>query len=296
MSDRIRLETDKTLVEVLPRLGGGITAFDLKRRGERVPVFRPWTGEWENPRALGCSPLVPWFNRISGGGFSFGDAFYPIAPNDPMEAVPIHGDGWTSRWEIVERAPLRVALRLRSRVIPPFDYEATQVLSLQGATFEMELSVTHRGDKPVPYGLGQHPWFVRTPGVTLEARAAGVWLEQPPEFPEKTEPEPIPDKWDFSAPRSLPDDFIDNGFAGWDNRARIDWADRDIAVRIEADAATRYYHVYSPDKDCDFFCFEPVTHANNAFAKPGRPEANDLRVLQPGEETSLKVRFTGELR
>jgi aldose 1-epimerase len=296
MHDRICLETDDALVEVLPRLGGGITAFDLKRGDERLPIFRPWTGEWENPRALGSNPMVPWFNRLSGGGFSFRGTFYPIAPNDPLEAFPIHGDGWRSPWEVAARTPGRVELRLRSRAIPPFDYEARQVLTLSGATFDMELSLTHCGDKPLPYGLGQHPWFVRTPGVRLKAGATGAWLEQPPDFPQKREPEPIPEKWDFSNARSLPDDFIDNGFAGWDGRARIEWTDRGIAVDIEADPATRYYHVYSPDKDCGFFCFEPVTHENNAFAKPGGPEANDLRVLQPGETTEMRVRFTGSVR
>ena len=95
------------------------------------------------------------------------------------------------------------------------------------------------------------------------------------------EPEPVPPHWDYSQPRTLPDDLIDNGFAGWDGRGRIDWTDRGIALDLEADSATRYYHVFSPDKNCGFFCFEPVTHEVNAFAKPGGPEANDLRVLMP---------------
>ncbi len=295
MRDRIRLESEDAFVEVLPRLGGSIAAFDLKRGGTRLPIFRPWTGESENPRALASSPMVPWFNRISGGGFAFRGAFYPIAPNDPLEEVPIHGDGWHSPWNVAEQDSRRVVLSLRSQAIPPFDYEARQVLTLEDAVFDMELRLTHLGAEPLPYGLGQHPWFVRTPGVRLQARAAGVWLEQPPEFPQKWEPEPIRPEWDFSAARSLPEDFIDNGFAGWDGRARIEWSDRGVALDIEADAATRYYHVYGPDKDCGFFCFEPVTHGNNAFAKPGGPEANDLRVLEPGEETWMRVRYTGSL-
>jgi aldose 1-epimerase len=127
--------------------------------------------------------------------------------------------------------------------------------------------------------------------VVLRAAAGGVWLEQPPAFPQKREPEPIPDAWNFNAPRSLPDGFIDNGYADWDGRARIAWPDRGVAVDIEADPATRFYHVYSLGKDCPILCFEPVTHANNAFGKPGGPEANALRVLARGEATSMRVRF-----
>ena len=71
--------------------------------------------------------MVPWFNRISGGGFTFGGTFYPIEPNDPT------GAGSAARRRLVvalgggEKKRDSVVLRLRSRAIPPFDYEATQV-------------------------------------------------------------------------------------------------------------------------------------------------------------------------
>ena len=96
MTDRLTLETADAVVEIVPRLGGSLSAFDLKMNGDRVPILRRWTGEWENPRALASSPMVPWFNRIPGGGFSFGGKFYPIANNDPLDRFPIHGDGWSS--------------------------------------------------------------------------------------------------------------------------------------------------------------------------------------------------------
>jgi aldose 1-epimerase len=291
MTDRNTMETDAALVEIVPRLGGSISAFDFKKGGERLPILRRWTGESENPRGLGSSPMVPWFNRISGGGFTFGGTFYPIEPNDPLEPVPLHGDGWQAAWEVVESKRDHAVLKLRSKTIPPFDYEATQIFSLSGGTFEVELRLKHHGVRPIPYGLGQHPWFVRTPGVKLQAKATGMWLEQPPEFPPKTEAAPIPQKWDFSTLRPLPDDFIDNGYAGWDGHARIEWSDRGVAVDVESDPNTRYSHVYSLGKDCPIFCFEPITHPNNALGKPGTPEANGLRVLAPGAETAMVMRL-----
>src|SRR5689334_10320589 len=117
MTDRISMETDTAYVEVVPQIGGSVSAFDLKRNGERLPILRRWTGEAENPRGMGSSPMVPWFNRISGGGFNFGGTFYPIAPNDPLEPVPIHGDGWTAAWDVIERKPSCIVLKLRSRTI-----------------------------------------------------------------------------------------------------------------------------------------------------------------------------------
>jgi aldose 1-epimerase len=291
MTALLTLETDDAIVEVVPDLGGSIAAFDVKAGGDRLPVFRRWARDSENPRSLSSSPLLPWFNRISGGGFTFAGEFHPIAPNDPLDAFPLHGDGWTSPWDVIEQGPTSLSLRLRSRAIPPFDYEATQRLTLTGATLRMDLAIRHLGPKPLPYGLGQHPWFPRTRGVTLYAPATGAWLEQPPDFAPKTEPAPIPEDWDFSTPRKLPESFFDNGFAGWNGKARIVRPENGLAVDIEADPGSRYYHVYSPGAHSPIFCFEPVTHPNNALGKPGTPEENGLRVLAPGEETSLRATF-----
>lgn len=291
MAERITLETGEAVVELVPELGGSLAAFDLKRGGELLPILRRWDGESEGGRGLASSPMVPWFNRIAGGGFNFGGTFYPIERNFPDDAFPIHGDGWLSPWEIADQGPGWVSLSIRSRQVPPFDYEATQTVTLDGSTLEMALRLKHCGTRSLPYGLGHHPWFVRTPGVTLQAHATGMWLEQPPEFPPLTETVPMPEKWNFNEPRRLPDDFIDNGYAGWNGRARIEWADRGIATVVESDSGTRYFHVYSLDKDCPIFCFEPVTHPNNALGKPGTPEANGLRVLAPGAETSMLMRL-----
>jgi aldose 1-epimerase len=290
VAKELRLESDTCIVEVISELGGSLAAFDIKTEAEHLPIMRRWSGKSSNPRSFASSPMVPWFNRISGGGFTFDGVFYPVAPNDPEEPVPLHGDGWHTPWEVVKQSPDTITLRLRSRAIPPFDYEATQVISLSGPTLDMLLSVRHLGPKPIPYGLGQHPWFVRTPAVRLHANATGVWRVQPPAFPESPTPDAIPDKWSFNRPHPLPDDFFDNGYAGWDGRARIEWLDRGIALDIEADAT--FYHAYSLGADCPIFCFEPVTHPNNALGKPGTPEENGLRVLRTGEETSLRATFT----
>lgn len=290
--DRLSMESDQALVEVAPQHGGALAAFDFKNGADRVAILRRWTGESDNPRAFACNPLVPWFNRISGGGFSFDGTFYPIAPNDPDDPFPLHGDGWLTPWQVSEASAARIVLTLRSGAIPPFDYEATQVLTLAGTALTMEISLTHLGKTPIPYGLGFHPWLERTPGVTLHAPATGAWLAQPPDFPTSPEPDPVPAKWDFSAARALPEAFIDNGFAGWSGRAEVHWQDRGVAVEIAADPAINLYHLYSLGADCPIFCFEPVTNPNGAFNKPGGPAANHLRVLTPGESTSLTMRLT----
>ena len=296
MTDRVAMESDEAYVEMLPSLGGAVTAFFLKKNGTRLAAFRRWTGERDNPLSVSCSPMVPWFNRMTGGGFSFDGTFYPIAQTLKSEPLPIHGDGWISPWTVRETSLSRIALTLRSRAVPPFDYEATETATLTGSTLSLELKVKHCGETPIPYGLGFHPWFDRTPGVTIQAPATGVWLEQPPYFPVRPIPERVPEKWDFGAPRPLPDDFVDNGFAGWNGRARIEWADTGMSLDVAAEPPVPYCHLYSPDKDSPFFCFEPVTQPFNAFGLEGAPDTRGLRVLAPGEETAIKVHFRARLR
>jgi aldose 1-epimerase len=294
MTERLQIENGEAAVEVIPLLGGSLAAFDLKRGAERLPVFRSWSGESESPRTFALVPTIPYFARISGGGIRVGGTFYPIARNDPEDAYPLHGDGWRSPWTVSEHASDRIELSLRSRAVPPFDYAAELVYALSGPVLEVTLSITHHGPTPVPYGLGLHPWFPRTPDVTLEARATGTWLEQPPKLPTEIEPDPLPAAWDFSPARRLPPEFVDNSFSGWDGRGRIEWPDQGYAVSIEADPAIERFHFYSLGADCPIFCFEQISHLIDAFNLPGAPAGTGLRVLAEGERTAMWVRYAAE--
>ncbi len=157
---------------------------------------------------------------------------------------------------------------------------------------DITLSIKHFGPEPLPYGLGHHPWFVRTPATRLHAPAKGYWAAQPPAFPPSMKTDPLPEAWDFNKPRALPGGLIDNGFAGWNGRARIEWPDRGVAVDVQADSGARFYQIYSPSTDAPIFCFEPVTQPNNAYAMPESPAETGLRVLKTGEETAMRVTFT----
>jgi aldose 1-epimerase len=295
MTEVIRLESDAAIVDLIPLLGGSVAGFDVKARGSTLPVFRRWSGESESPRTFACIPMVPFFARISGGGITIDGQFYPIERNDPEDQFPLHGDGWQRPWEVIERGERLVGLRLRSRKIAPFDYEAHLTYALDGATLHATLSITNRAERPLPYGMGLHPWFTRTPTVTLQARMDGTWNVQPPVLPTSPEPDPIPPGWDFSEGQGLPADYIDNSFTGWDGRARIEWPDEGYAVAIQADPAINLCHVYAPGPEYPFFCFEQITHMIDAFNLPAPPENTGLRALRPGEETSMEVRYAAEL-
>jgi aldose 1-epimerase len=277
---------------IVPDLGAGLAAYDVVGASGRTPLFRPCRDPSRaGPFDLALNLLVPWSNRISGGGFRFDGRFYPLAPNVPGEPYPIHGNGFSSHW-LVERATANSAeLSLRSDGPGPFRYEAHASYSLTAGVLTMRLSVRNVGAATLPFGLGFHPWLLRSAETQLQARAERVMLETHDHLPAGEAPVQSRPEWDFAAPRELPSGWINNAFLGWDGRASVLWPERGLELDIEADPPLSTYIVYSPSAGADFFCFEPVTHPVDAHNLPGRPEAHGLTILAPQEAMSATCRF-----
>src|SRR5215469_4069045 len=82
---------------ILPDLGAGLAWYDLVTSGGREPIFRACRDFFQaHPFDLALNLLVPWSNRISGGGFAFEGEVHRLEPNLPGENFPIHGNGFSS--------------------------------------------------------------------------------------------------------------------------------------------------------------------------------------------------------
>ena len=163
--------------------------------------------------------------------------------------------------------------------------------SLEQGALRVTLKVTNRGPDRLPFGLGLHPWFPRTPGTTLQARAAVVTLEDRLHLPNGQIAVASREEWNFSAHRRLPHGWINNEFSPWDGHAEIIWSDRGLRLSIEAEGALSAYILYSPAFDADFFCFEPVTHLVDAHNRAGGPKANGLAILDHRDDLAIACRF-----
>jgi aldose 1-epimerase len=279
-------------VVIVPALGAGLASYDLVSDGRRESLFRPCRDLTRaTPFDLASNLLVPWSNRISGGGFQFGGRFYPLQPNLDGEPTPIHGNGFSSTWAVVEATAATATLAFDSDGPGSFMFAAEVCYALEAGTLRVAAKVTNRGRDKLPFGLGLHPWLPRTPGTTLQARATMVTLEDALHLPAGQVPVASREDWDFSTPRRLPDGWINNDFSPWDGQAEIVWTDRRLRLRIEAGRALSAYIVYSPAFDADFFCFEPVTHLVNAHNRSGGPEANGLVLLDSGDDLATACRF-----
>ncbi len=279
---------------VFPHMGAGLARYDLVAEGKRESILRPAPTSPRSPFELALNLLIPWSNRISGGGFTWEGAFHSLAPNLAGEEFPIHGDAFQGVWQVREARRALVHLAFANRGIGPFRYDAEIAYRLEGGALTMELSIVSRSSIPLPFGFGFHPWFVRTKETSLQAPATTVWLEDARHLPTGSIPAAERPEWDFTSPRLLPEGWINNGFEGWNGAARIDWRDRDVSVSVVADGRLSTYVVYCPSANAEFFCFEPVSHPVDAHNMHGEPSRHGLVALAPGERVETWCRLAPE--
>ncbi len=279
---------------LVPSLGGGVAAWQLEQDQGLVDLWRPWDGHNTDRYALASFAMVPWSNRISGGGFAQGGQFYAMQPNRVGEPYPIHGDGWLQPWALSQPDQDTLVLALESNAYGgnPYHYRATQTFQLVDGGLNQSVHVTHLGASPLPYGLGQHPWFVRTPQTTLRASVHGVWLSGADPLPTLHTTD-LPASWDLNQGMNANGTLVDNVFTGWSGSGVIEWPEQGLRLEMRVPAMQDgtgndgYCLVYRPPVGTAF-CFEPVTHPIDAFHAPDRP---GLRVLQTGESLALQVQW-----
>jgi len=279
---------------LVPSLGGGVAAWTLERPDGALDLLRPWDGKNTDRYSLASFPMVPWSNRIGGGGFTQNGNHYPIALNRTGEPYPIHGDGWLQLWTLRQPAADALEMALESDCFDgnPYQYSALQRFVLRDNGMDQTLSVTHRGKQALPYGLGQHPWFMRTPQTRLQANVKGVWLSGKDPMPLAHSPR-FPPSWDLPNGLNVNGTLVDNAFTGWNGSAQIHWPEHQLQLEmrvpelLERSTPDGFCLLYRPPQG-PAFCFEPVSHPIDAFNLADQP---GVRVLQPGETLTLHVEW-----
>lgn len=237
-----------------------------------------------NPRRLACYPLLPWSNRIGGGGFATPAGWQALSANTEHEPLPIHGSAWQQSWQVVDMTSYSANLQLECQ--SPFPYRANLHVRLSDGCLRLTLHATHLGAQATWYGLGFHPYLPRTAHTRLQAQAGGVWLSGEDKL--SSHCSGLPAHWDFEKPTLLPQQLVDNAFTQWPGSARIIQADAGYQLVCEAQGS-EIFLLFCPEAQ-HFFCFEPVTHPVNAHHLPGRP---GLQLLAQGQtcQMSFTLRY-----
>jgi aldose 1-epimerase len=259
----LSLRTGRLVVDLAPAAGGSMARFAI----DGADLLRPMasadaaSGKGNNAALY---PLVPFSNRIADGRLVFEGEEIMLKPNWPGVRHPMHGDGWAQAWQ-VEKGDAHAAEiaylheRAADRGGWPFRYRARQSYRLEDDRLSVHLSLENLEDRPVPAGIGLHPFFVRDSDTELACRTTAVWRADAEVLP--IERIAVPSPWDFSQSRKVDGVVLDNCFDGWDGHAAILWPKRGLQLALEASQPFRHLVIYVPPGR-DFFCVEPVSHAN----------------------------------
>jgi aldose 1-epimerase len=259
----LSLRNGRLAVDLAPLAGGSVARFAC----DGIDILRPMgdaavaSGKGN---AAALYPLVPYSNRIANGRLVFGSEVIQLARNWPGIDHPMHGDGWAQAWSVVQADETAAEIvyaheRAGGQGGWPFRYRARQHYRLDGSSFTIRLSLENLEDRPVPAGIGLHPFFVREADCALTCRTGFVWRADAEVLPIGRLA--VPPEWDFAGGRRPDSVFLDNCFDGWDGRASIAWPAKRLRLDLEASAPFRHLVIYTPPGQ-RFFCVEPVSHAN----------------------------------
>jgi aldose 1-epimerase len=245
-------------------------------------------------------PLLPWPNRLADGAYEFDGRRLQLPVDDVVRHNANHGlTRWRS-WTVAERSEARVKLRLPLYPLPgyPFLLELSLDYALEPDGLVVRTTATNRGERPLPFGAGFHPYFtVGTP--TIDAAELHVPARQLLELdPTRKLPTgarlPVQgSELDFSRPRRIGSTVLDVCFTDLqrepDGCTRLSLREPDAGreLRVWMDASFGYVQVFSgeslaPERQRRGLAIEPMTCPPNALRSGA-----DLIVLEPGASRSL---------
>ncbi|GHD22089.1 aldose 1-epimerase [Tianweitania populi] len=273
-------------VVVDPAGGGVILSLDWQAKtGTWSALFAPADGSVP-PFKAGCFTMLPFANRIKKGRFGFDGREIVLSVNLPDEGMAIHGFSREHPWRVASLNDAKLFLEQNfASVGNLYQYVAQQEIGLSEQGLRIGLSIRNTGEHTLPFGMGLHPWFVKTPRTTLSFGSSGAFERDEAGLPlPKRVETPI---FRSEAPESLGElPYFDRFFPEWSPfLARICRPEEGLAITLEADGALRHLHVFVPDNR-PVFCAEPVSHAPDVVNRPELGESNAMAVLQPGDTLS----------
>lgn len=271
---RLRVDIDQ---------GGTWLSFDWRQPdGKWLALVEPLEGETSAFNA-GCFIMAPFANRLADGKFLYCDELVEFPLNEHAAQNAIHGFSRLSQGEITMQTDhtLTCIYPVRDKR-NGYIYDLIQTLSLNESGLACEIEIVHHGNKPRPYGIGIHPWFVRTPETQLSFTAECSFGRD--ERGLVTQPEKISSHWDFTGAVKLSDlPWFDAHYSGWhQQKAQLLRSEDAVCITISASGALKNLQIYVPDTR-NVVCIEPVSHVPNVHRQRHLASFGDWSVLSVGQ-------------
>ncbi|WP_425148012.1 aldose 1-epimerase [Deinococcus sp.] len=291
----VTLQNEHFTLETVPELGASV--LNLRSASGRAILRSVVLSGVKTSSQCASFTLLPYSNRIRDARFSFEGREVLLRPSSGSTSVQ-HGDVRNRPWQVQHASATHLICDFDSRAFAdlnwPWAFTARVEYHLSGPHFDTSVTLTNADTSLMPAGMGLHPYFARWDGdtdPTLSFQAGGVYLTDASSIP-SAGAGPIPPELDFSRPRAVGAQALDQVYASWDGVARLSWG-QERALTITADSVYSHLVLFTaPDGS---LAVEPVTHATDAFNLAARGiHGSDMRVLEPGQSVSGAVRFTLE--
>lgn len=278
---------------VVTEVGAGLRAFEW----HGVPYLETYPAEAPKPPLGAGAVLVPWPNRVAGARWEFDGRPQHLDMTEPDKGNAIHGLTRHQPWRAVLRETSRITLATDVDVQPgwpvPLHTSITYAVGSRGLT--VEHTVRNVGDRPVPFGVGCHPYpragLSPRDECTLQLAAHTVLpLDLKTMIPSGPATDVTDTVADFRQPKPLAGIQLDTPFG--DCRPEDDGLihhrlrGRDGGVELWAEPDFRWVQVFTPDDFPDagsVIAIEPMTCPPDALNS-----GVDLITLAPGQNWSAK--------
>jgi aldose 1-epimerase len=242
--------------------------------------------------------LIPWPNRIRDGRYRFGGTDHQTPLSEPESGNAIHGLVRWANWELEQGGRDRAIATyvLHPQVGYPFTLGLEVVYTLSDAGLGVAVTATNLGSEPLPYGLGQHPYFtVRTDLVdaaVLRVPATTVLEADDRGIPTGRSLPVAGTEQDFRQPRPIGTTVLDTCYADLERdgdgvvRVPVALPDGSRTITVWMDPSFAFVMVFSgdtlePARRRRGLAIEPMTCAPDAYRS-----GLGLQVLEPGQQST----------
>ena len=241
--------------------------------------------------------LAPWPNRVVDGRYTFGGLEQQLSITEPSRGHSLHGLVSWLDFAVVKQTTRRLVLEATIEAQPGYPHRVTLevAFALDAGGLRTTVTAMNAGPNAAPFGIAPHPYLVAGDGRvndwTLELPARKILTVTP----ERLIPLRLRDvdesdlaEFDFRAPRTIDDTFIDHAFTSLD---RDDEGNATVRVTTSAGSGVAlawagecpWVQVHTADQpapsiDRIGLAVEPMTCPPDAFNS-----GVDLNVLQPGD-------------
>ncbi|WP_431283353.1 aldose epimerase [Humitalea sp. 24SJ18S-53] len=255
---------------LLPEQGAAMARLTCDGRDVLAPVP---DGADPNTAMAGAFWMAPWTNRLDGGRVG---ALGTAPVNRPADGTAIHGFLRDQPWRVVSTTAQTARLTVES-MTAPLPCRAVLDVALDHEGLSLMLALTNLGATALPFGIGWHPWFVRTPSTHLAFTATHRFVRDSRNLPDAVEPTAGIDGGEAALLGH------DTHWSGWDGRARIDGF-----VLGATGAWAGNMQLYAPPH-LPVLCVEPVSHVPDVLNRPRFAPYGAMDVLAPGDSMAGRI-------